>query len=67
MSDAHQTLPTDTDPLAEEERLIMACDWSDYRKAYGQHPDPEQNARDFRLFCSGWGAGRRSGRDSGHE
>lgn len=60
MSDAHQSLPAEDNPLTDAERLSRASDWSDYRKAYGQHPDPTVNARDFRLFCSGWDAGRRS-------
>jgi len=60
MSDAHQKLPTEIQPLTEDEKWSRAADWSDYRKAYGQHPDPDQNARDFRLFCSGWDAGRRT-------
>lgn len=63
MSDAHQALPAEDRPLSDEERLIRACDWSDYRKAYGSDPDPEKHGRDFRLFCAGWDAGRRSGGD----
>ena len=67
MSDAHQKLAVEDNPLTEEERLIRACDWSDYRKAYGSDPDPEKRGRDFRLFCAGWDAGRRSGWDTSSE
>lgn len=60
MSDAHQTLPAEDQPLTEDERWLRAADWSDYRKAYGSDPDPAKHGRDFRLFCAGWDAGRRS-------
>lgn len=47
--------------LTNDENAAIACDWSDHRKAYGSDPDPEKHGRDFRLFCAGWDAGRRSG------
>jgi hypothetical protein len=53
-------LPTEDQPLTEDERWSRAADWSDYRKAYGQDPDPANNRHNFELFCAGWDAGRRS-------
>ncbi|MFJ4997145.1 hypothetical protein ACIP5T_03270 [Microbacterium sp. NPDC088619] len=60
MSDAHQHSAAEDQPLTEEERIIRACDWSDYRKAYGVSPDPTQLKLEHILFCAGWDAGRRS-------
>lgn len=60
MSDAHQKLPTEVEPLTEDERWVRAADWSDYRKAYGADPDPAKLRRDFEMFCAGWDAGRRT-------
>lgn len=60
MSDAHQHLAVEGQPLTEHERILRACDWSDYRKAYGCSPDPAELKREHILFCAGWDAGRRS-------
>lgn len=60
MSDAHDRTAADDQPITEEEKLIRACDWSDYRKAYGADPDPAKLRHDFEMFCAGWDAGRRS-------
>lgn len=65
MSDAHQSLPAEDQPLTDEERLIRACDWSDYRKAYGADPDPVKLKHDHAMFCAGWDAGRRSNHADG--
>lgn len=61
MSDAHQKLSVEYDPLTEDERWIRAADWSDYKKAYGADSDPVKLARYFQMYCAGWDAGRRSG------
>ncbi len=62
MSDAHQHLAAEDQPLIDEERLMRACDWSDYRKAYGVSADPAELKREHILFCAGWDSGRRSER-----
>lgn len=57
MTDA---LPDDAREMKPEEKEIRACDWSDYRKAYGEDPDTRRNSFNHMLFCHGWDAGRRS-------
>lgn len=58
MTDAHFTTPSDTYRLTDEERLTLACDWSDHRKAYGCSPDPKVLKAEHQLFRAGWIAGR---------
>lgn len=60
MSDAHDQTAVDEQPITEDEKLTRACDWSDYRKAYGVSADPDTLRREHILFCAGWDAGRRS-------
>lgn len=57
MTDA---LPDDAREMTTEEKEIRACDWSDYRKAFGEDPDRNRNKLDYMLFTAGWDAGRRS-------
>lgn len=63
MSDAHQHLAAEDQPLTEHERILRACDWSDYRKAYGTSVGRAAIAREHALYKAGWDAGRRSGRE----
>lgn len=51
MSDA---LPDTRTPLTRDELDLLACDWSDYRKDYGEDPYPKRNKRDHMLFSAGW-------------
>lgn len=63
MSDAHQHLAVEYQPLTEEEAILRACDWSDYRKSYGTSANPADIKREHNLYKAGWDAGRRSERD----
>lgn len=60
---ADDTVPQD-DPAAldQEERILAACDWSDYRKDYGVSADPDALRREHRAFIHAWMMGRRSSR-----
>lgn len=42
----------------DDEKLVAACDWSDFRKDYGVSSDPELMQREHRAFLAGWQAGR---------
>lgn len=56
---ADDTVPQD-DPraLTDEERLMLASDWSDYRKDYGVSADDKTRQREHQLFKAGWHRGR---------
>lgn len=51
----------DPKPIADDETIIAACDWSDYRKDYGVSADPNVLAREHHIFLTGWRAGRDHG------
>jgi hypothetical protein len=61
MTDA---LPDTDRAITEDEKLTRACDWSDYRKAYGVSPDEAKLKQEHQLFCAGWDAARRGGWDT---
>ncbi|MFK5691298.1 hypothetical protein ACI3EY_16695 [Ornithinimicrobium sp. LYQ92] len=44
--------------LTEDERLEIACAWSDFRKDYGASYDDETMRLEHRAFKAGWEAGR---------
>jgi hypothetical protein len=46
-----------TPGLSEDEKLSMACDWADYRSAYGI--GEERIATVHLAFKAGWEAGRK--------
>lgn len=52
MTDA---LPADR-ALNRDELDAVACEWSDYRKDYGQDPDPDVNRKMHHAFGEGWGS-----------
>lgn len=41
-----------------DERVEMACAWSDYRKDYGVSVDDAARAREHAAFTAGWQAAR---------
>lgn len=44
----------------EDERVDLACDWSDFRADYGVSADPRIMAIEYRAFSAGWWAGKRA-------
>lgn len=52
----------DPTPLAGDETIIAACDWSDYRKDYGVSAGPKVLSKEHQIFLAGWRAGNDHGK-----
>ena len=56
---ADDTIPQDDPrPLTEDERVALACDWSDYRKDYGVNGDERIRMLEHRAFKHAWQVAR---------
>ena len=57
-------LPSTDRPLTEDEKVRVACDWSDYRKDYGVSADEYIRKVEHKAFVAGWTARHRERPDA---